>query len=76
MPEHVNPSTPAEWQEAVSLAEFHLLLHSAQCYGLVTGGPQVNVERCEDILTLGRKMGYVPANDVAERYAPLLAWGV
>jgi len=56
-----NPSNAQEWQEAVDAAEFYLALESAKMYGLVTGGPKVNLERCEEILKRGKTLGYRPA---------------
>jgi hypothetical protein len=55
-----DPQTPAEWREAVDAAEFHLLLDSARKYGLVTGGPVIDVARCEEILRRGAAQGYRP----------------
>jgi hypothetical protein len=45
-----DPRTRAEWQEAADVAEFMRYLHSARLYGLVCGGPHVDVDRCEHIL--------------------------
>jgi hypothetical protein len=56
-----SPSTPTEWQEAVDLAEFLLLLDSAKQYGLIEGGPAINTARCADLLECGRGKGYIPA---------------
>lgn len=61
------PKTPAEWQDAVDAAEFYLALDSAQKYGLITGGPEVDVDRCDDILRAGRERGIVPHRDAIER---------
>lgn len=55
-----DPQTRLEWQEAVNAADFLVLLDSARLYGLVTGGPAVNVERCERILADGKAQGIVP----------------
>lgn len=55
-----DPTTPAEWQEAIDAAEFFLTLESARLYGLLEGGPSVNVTRCEEILRRGRELGYQP----------------
>jgi hypothetical protein len=55
-----NPQLSQEWQDAVNTAEFLLLLESARGYGLITGGPTVNVERCMEILELGREKGFFP----------------
>lgn len=55
-----NPRTHAEWQEAVDGAEIALKLHAANAYGLVSGGPTVNVDRCEDLLREGATRGVRP----------------
>jgi hypothetical protein len=55
-----DPVTREEWQEAVDQARFYLLLDSARQYGLVTGGPDVDVDRCVEILALGLKQGITP----------------
>jgi len=55
-----NPRTREQWREAVNTAHFLLLLDSARQYGLVTGGPEIDVERCEEILTLGKARGIEP----------------
>jgi hypothetical protein len=63
-----DPQTDAKWQEAVDLASALLHLHSARAYGLVTGGPAVNVERCEQILADGQRKGITPAPDHVESF--------
>lgn len=63
-----DPATPQEWQNAVDAAHGALALASARVYGLVTGGPTVNVERCEQILAEGAALDYVPAADAVERF--------
>jgi hypothetical protein len=63
-----NPETPGEWQEAVDLAEFWLLVDSAKQYGLVTGGSPINSDRCQVLLALGKSKGFTPAShDVLTR---------
>jgi hypothetical protein len=57
-----DPQTKEQWQEAANLAEFCLLLDSARQYGLVTGGPEVNLDRCEEIIAKARKRGIFPAH--------------
>lgn len=57
-----NPKTSAEWQEAVDAAEFYLALDSAHQYGLVEGGPQINVARCVKLLEKGKALGYQPVS--------------
>lgn len=56
-----DPQTAAEWQEAVDAANFFLIVDSCRQYGLITGGPDVDQERCSDILTRGAALGYQPA---------------
>jgi hypothetical protein len=65
-----DPLTQEEWQEAVDAAEFYLLLHSARQYGLVKGGPEVNLDRCDEMLKRGRERGIVPApiEQLTERF--------
>ena len=55
-----DPRTPTEWQQAVNLAEAYLLLDSARQYGLVTGGPVVDVDRYVAILGNGKRQRIVP----------------
>lgn len=62
-----DPRTREEWQEAVDLAEFYLAMDSARQYGLVTGGPTVDLERCEEIKRRGKKHGVSPRPDAVER---------
>ncbi len=57
------PSTPAEWQDAVDAAQLLLLIDSARQYGLIDGGPAVDVERCVQVLEVGKARGYRPAPD-------------
>jgi hypothetical protein len=61
-----DPTTPAEWEEAVNLAHVYLLIDSAQKYGLLDGGPKVDVGRCEEILHRGQDRGVVPRADAVE----------
>jgi hypothetical protein len=62
------PRTRAEWQEAVDAAHALLCLDSARKYRLVTAGPEVDVDRCQEILSAGRNLlGIRPAPDCVER---------
>jgi hypothetical protein len=54
------PSTPQEWQEAADCAEFNLLIDSARKYGLITGGPEINVARCLELKLKALAMGIRP----------------
>lgn len=51
------PQTDEEWQNAANGAEWALAVDSARLYGLITGGPIVDVERCEELLTGARARG-------------------
>jgi hypothetical protein len=58
----------AEWQDVVDAAAVCLALDSARLYGLVVGGPGVDVERCEEILAAGKARGVLPSPDAIERW--------
>jgi hypothetical protein len=58
-PAPADPQTAADWQAAVDAADFLLSLDSARRYGLVSGGPAVNVLRCEAVIREGRARGFV-----------------
>lgn len=62
------PETREEWQDAVDAAKGCLALESARLYGLVTGGPDVNGERCLAIIERGAAIGVTPADDVVDRF--------
>jgi hypothetical protein len=47
---YVDPITDEEWKAAALVARGALLFHSAKAYGLVSGGPVVDVPRCEELL--------------------------
>ena len=68
----VSPQTPEEWQTAVDAAEGALALDSCRQYGLVTGGPKVNVNRCCEIIDAGRKRGIVPSPDAVQQFVAAL----
>lgn len=59
---------PDEWQIVVDMAEGALVLDSTRKYGLVTGGPKVNCDRCVEIIDAGRERGIVPSPDAVERF--------
>lgn len=52
-----DPETDDEWREAALLARGALLLESAKAYGLVRGGPVVDVPRCEELLARASARG-------------------
>lgn len=59
----IDPVSKAQWQEAVDAADVLLALDAAREYGLITGGPMINMERCMKILSQGRNKGIVPSAD-------------
>lgn len=67
MSKQTDPSTREEWQNAVDAANGMLALDSARKYGLVTGGPTVNIDRCEEILRRGQSRGIRPSAGSIER---------
>jgi hypothetical protein len=62
------PRTREEWQDAVDMAEGARLVVAARAYGLVRGGPEINVDRCEEILRLGRDYGVRPGHDCHKKF--------
>jgi hypothetical protein len=63
----MRPVTDQQWQDAVDAAHTLLTLETARLYGLVTGGPEVNVERCVEIIEDGRSRGTLPRVDAVTR---------
>ena len=64
-----NPETPEEWQAAVDAADALLKLDAARLYGLVSGGPEVDAERCWELLhRAAEEHGIEPADDAVERF--------
>lgn len=62
------PATRLEWQQAADAAHGMLALESARLYGLVTGGPEVDVERCEQMIERAWNEHRIrPAPDAVER---------
>lgn len=59
-PKPREPRTKREWQEAVDAADFWLKVADLRTYGLLCGGPTINVDRCEAILRRGEKKGVFP----------------
>jgi hypothetical protein len=63
-----DPQTDEQWQEAADAADFLLLIDSARQYGLITGGPIVNVPRCIDILEGAAELGIFPSPPDRRRF--------
>jgi hypothetical protein len=60
-----NPRNQREWREAVEAAHSLMCLDAARQYGLVEGGPEIDVGRCIEILEDGRALGIVPLGSIA-----------
>jgi hypothetical protein len=60
------PQTPEEWQEAVNAAAGARAVADCKLYGLLVGGPNINVRRCDQILARGRKQGITPSHPIDE----------
>jgi hypothetical protein len=58
-----DPESLEDWQLAVDAAKGYVALEASRQYGLVTGGPGVNLERCYEILEEGRRRGLKPRVD-------------
>ena len=63
-----DPQTTEEWQDAVDAAQALLEIDSAKQYGLITGGPDADVQRCEEILLYGKAQGIYPRDDCVQRF--------
>jgi hypothetical protein len=61
------PNTAKEWQDAVDAAYVLISIDAARQYGLITGGPKANVDRCIEIPALGKRKGFSPSVDAVER---------
>jgi hypothetical protein len=62
------PKTRKEWQNLVDASHGALALDSARKYGLIKGGPTVDIERAEYFLMLGRNRGITPSPDAVEQF--------
>jgi hypothetical protein len=63
MPEAPLEVLPDERRHAALLAEGHLRLEAARGYGLITGGPDVDVERCEELIAEAKAAGITYSQD-------------
>jgi hypothetical protein len=61
-----DPKTPEEWQEAVDVAAGVRAIADCKMYGLIEGGPEIDIARCDDILARGRRRGITPSRPVTE----------
>lgn len=66
---HRDPTTTDEWRTAATIAAGLQLIASAQVYGFITGGCEINVDRCDEIRELAAEQGIVPTLDEATQVA-------
>lgn len=65
----LDPQTDQEWQEAVNIAAALRTIADVKMYGLMEGGPEINVERCDEIVEQGAARGFTPKGQrSSERY--------
>lgn len=55
-----DPNTPQEWQEAINRAVLFRALHASKFYGMVEGGPTIDIDRCDEIFAQAIAQGYRP----------------
>lgn len=60
------PSTASEWQEAVDLAAGLRMIADCKMYGLLEGGGDIDVARCDAMLARGAERGVRPSRPVVE----------
>jgi hypothetical protein len=54
------PSTDAEWQEAVDAAYAAALVAAAVSLGLLEEGPRIDLSRCQQLIRRGKGLGFSP----------------
>ena len=62
MKDHRVPATPEEWQDAVNLAAALRALYDCKLYGLLEGGPVIDVCACDEMIRRGALRGIKPQN--------------
>jgi hypothetical protein len=56
-----DPRSPSEWQEAADAASGLRAIADAKMYGLIAGGPAIDVARCDKILQEAARRGIRPS---------------
>lgn len=64
-----------EWQFAADAAATCLAIDACRFFGLITGGPKVNAERCAQVLDQAERRGVTPSDDAVERFLPAFMVG-
>ena len=69
------PNNHRDLRKTALAAEAYLLLAAARRHGFIESGPEVNVERCEDVIAQARAAGAIYTTDEIEEAAlTLIAW--
>ena len=63
----------AEWREAVDAAAGWRAIADVKMYGLIQGGPEINVTRCDQILERGKALGIEPSKSAVDLAIALIA---
>jgi hypothetical protein len=61
-----DPNTPEEWQEAYDAALACRTIADCRMYGLLKGGPLIDLERCDRLIAAGEKRGLRPSRPVEQ----------
>jgi hypothetical protein len=64
----MQPITDHDWQLAVDAAHALSSIEAAREYGLIIGGPTIDLVRCAEILQEGATRGITPAHTSPGRY--------
>ena len=67
-----DPQTREQWQIAVDIAAGLRAIEDCKMYGLLQGGPKINLDRCDELLTRGARMGVIPSKQTIELAADLI----
>jgi hypothetical protein len=62
------PQTEVEWQIAVDAANALLRIDAARQYGLIEGGPAIDVDRCVELIERGAARGTMPRRESVEEF--------
>jgi hypothetical protein len=71
--QRLDPQTRAEWQDAVDGAAGLRAIADCKMYGLIDGGPVINLARCDQILERGKAKGIEPSKPAVDLAIALIA---
>jgi hypothetical protein len=71
----MSPSDRRDLRKTALAAEAYLLLDAARYGGFIESGPEIDVQRCEDVIAEARAAGVTYTSDEIEDAAlTLIAW--